>query len=147
MPGNSSPKISTSRARSTVTNVSRSDRLRRVTHRGAGLRSFIADHDPMVGRDPDVHSFSGWQVGRFGITTAPAPPAAGLITTVDSPSGPDLRHGASVRPGCVPAPAARSRLLPSASPRTEDLETRHRSTCAGPPRYRCGTSGSRYARS
>jgi D-arginine dehydrogenase len=64
--------------------------VRRVTHRWAGLRSFVADDNPVVGRDPDVPSFF-WLAGQggFGIMTAPALAriAAGLITTGDSPPG------------------------------------------------------------
>jgi D-arginine dehydrogenase len=70
--------------------------VRRVTHRWAGLRSFVADHDPVVGRDPDVPFFF-WLAGQggVGIMTAPALAriAAGLITTGDSPA--DLSLGGS----------------------------------------------------
>jgi D-arginine dehydrogenase len=57
--------------------------VRRVTQRWAGLRSFVADADPVVGRDPDVPGFF-WLAGQggFGIMTAPALAriATGLIT-------------------------------------------------------------------
>jgi D-arginine dehydrogenase len=48
----------------------RNPRLRR---RWAGLRSFVADHDPVVGRDPAAPGFV-WLAGQggFGIMTAPA---------------------------------------------------------------------------
>ena len=55
-----------------------------IARRWAGLRSFVADEDPVVGRDPDVPAFV-WLAGQdgFGIMTAPALAriAAGLITT------------------------------------------------------------------
>jgi D-arginine dehydrogenase len=54
----------------------------RVTHRWAGLRCFVADHDPVVGRDPAAPGFV-WLAGQggAGIMTAPAMAriAAGLI--------------------------------------------------------------------
>jgi D-arginine dehydrogenase len=62
--------------------------VRRVAQRWAGLRSFVADEDPVVGRDPDVPAFV-WLAaqGGFGIMTAPALAriAAGLITTEGAP--------------------------------------------------------------
>ena len=64
--------------------------VRRVAHRWAGLRSFVADQDPVVGRDPEVPSFF-WLAGQggFGIMTAPALAriAAGLITMGHGPPG------------------------------------------------------------
>jgi D-arginine dehydrogenase len=61
--------------------------VRRVAHRWAGLRSFVADEDPVVGPDPEVPSFF-WLAGQggFGIMTAPALAriAASLITTGDA---------------------------------------------------------------
>lgn len=67
--------------------------VRRVTHRWAGLRSFVADQNPVVGADPDVPSFF-WLAGQggFGIMTAPAVArlAAALITTGRSPPGLNL---------------------------------------------------------
>jgi D-arginine dehydrogenase len=57
-------------------------RAPRVSHRWAGLRTFAADHDPVVGPDPAAASFI-WLAGQggFGIMTAPALAriAAGLI--------------------------------------------------------------------
>lgn len=54
----------------------------RVSRRWAGLRSFVADHDPVVGREPAAPGFV-WLAGQggFGIMTAPAMAriAAGLI--------------------------------------------------------------------
>jgi D-arginine dehydrogenase len=47
--------------------------VRRIRRRWAGLRSFVADHDPVVGRDPAAPSFV-WLAGQggSGIMTAPA---------------------------------------------------------------------------
>lgn len=47
--------------------------VRRINHRWAGLRSFVADHDPVVGPDPAAPGFV-WLAGQggFGIMTAPA---------------------------------------------------------------------------
>jgi D-arginine dehydrogenase len=49
------------------------ERVPRIRHRWAGLRSFVADHDPVVGRDPATPDFV-WLAGQggFGIMTAPA---------------------------------------------------------------------------
>jgi D-arginine dehydrogenase len=61
----------------------------RITHRWAGLRCFVADHDPVVGRDPAAPGFV-WLAGQggAGIMTAPAMAriAAGLILDDRIPS-------------------------------------------------------------
>jgi len=48
-------------------------RIKRVTRRWAGLRSFVADKTPVVGRDPSKPNFF-WLAGQggYGIQTAPA---------------------------------------------------------------------------
>uniref|UniRef100_UPI0015777512 NAD(P)/FAD-dependent oxidoreductase n=1 Tax=Sphingomonas bacterium TaxID=1895847 RepID=UPI0015777512 len=47
--------------------------VRRVAHRWAGLRSFVADRSPVVGRDPVVPGFVWYAaLGGYGIQTAPA---------------------------------------------------------------------------
>jgi D-arginine dehydrogenase len=48
-------------------------RVARVVRRWAGLRSFVADHDPVAGADPAEPRFV-WlaALGGFGIMTAPA---------------------------------------------------------------------------
>jgi D-arginine dehydrogenase len=57
--------------------------VRRVSHRWAGLRSFVADRSPVVGFDPLQPGFF-WlaALGGYGIQTAPALSrlAAGLLT-------------------------------------------------------------------
>jgi D-arginine dehydrogenase len=47
--------------------------IRRITHRWAGLRSFVADRTPVVGFDDKVTGFF-WLAGQggYGIQTAPA---------------------------------------------------------------------------
>jgi D-arginine dehydrogenase len=47
--------------------------VERVTHRWAGLRTFVADRTPVVGFDPDVADFF-WLAGQggYGFQTAPA---------------------------------------------------------------------------
>jgi D-arginine dehydrogenase len=47
--------------------------VRRIARRWAGLRSFVADHDPVIGAAPDAPGFF-WLAGQggFGIMTAPA---------------------------------------------------------------------------
>ncbi len=66
--------------------------IRRLTHRWAGLRSFVADHLPVVGYDPDVEGFF-WLAGQggIGIMTSPAMArlAASLAAREDLPD--DLR--------------------------------------------------------
>jgi D-arginine dehydrogenase len=49
------------------------ERVPRLRHRWAGLRNFVADHDPVVGHDPAAPGFV-WLAGQggFGIMTAPA---------------------------------------------------------------------------
>jgi D-arginine dehydrogenase len=67
--------------------------VRRVAHRWAGLRSFVADQNPVIGSDADAPTFF-WLAGQggFGIMTAPAVARLGaaLITTGHSPPDPDL---------------------------------------------------------
>jgi D-arginine dehydrogenase len=47
--------------------------VRRVKHKWAGLRSFVADRTPVAGFDPDAPGFF-WLAGQggYGIQTAPA---------------------------------------------------------------------------
>jgi D-arginine dehydrogenase len=47
--------------------------VRRIAHSWAGLRSFVADDNPVIGQDPDVESFI-WNAGQggYGIMMAPA---------------------------------------------------------------------------
>jgi D-arginine dehydrogenase len=63
--------------------------VRRIAQRWAGLRSFVADHDPVLGPDPDVPGFF-WLAGQggFGIMTAPAMAtiAASLIRSGEAPA-------------------------------------------------------------
>ncbi len=63
--------------------------VQRVSHRWAGLRSFVADRTPVVGFDPRVEGFF-WLAGQggYGIQTAPAMArvAAALITGQPLPS-------------------------------------------------------------
>jgi len=48
-------------------------RVRRITHKWAGLRSFVADKTPVVGEAPDAPGFF-WLAGQggYGIMTSPA---------------------------------------------------------------------------
>jgi len=67
--------------------------VRRISHRWAGLRTFMADHVPVVGPDPVAPDFV-WLAGQggAGIMTAPALArlAAAYVTTGAPPSGLDL---------------------------------------------------------
>jgi D-arginine dehydrogenase len=67
--------------------------VRRIGHRWAGLRTFVADHVPVVGRDPAVPDFV-WLAGQggAGIMTAPALArlAAACVTGAAPPSDLDL---------------------------------------------------------
>ena len=70
----------------TVDRVERATRfsIRRITHKWAGLRSFVADKKPVVGFDPEVDGLF-WLAGQggYGIQTAPAMArlAAALVTS------------------------------------------------------------------
>ena len=79
------------------------ERSPRIRHRWAGLRSFVADHDPVVGPDPAAPGFV-WLAGQggFGIMTAPALTriAAALILSERMPA--DL--------ACAPAEIGPGRL-------------------------------------
>jgi D-arginine dehydrogenase len=67
--------------------------VRRVHHRWAGLRSFVADRLPVVGFDPRAPGFF-WLAGQggYGVQTAPALSrmAAALVTGRDVPN--DIRQ-------------------------------------------------------
>ncbi|MCC7274007.1 MAG: FAD-binding oxidoreductase [Alphaproteobacteria bacterium] len=67
-------------------------RVRRITHKWAGLRSFVADKTPVVGEAPDAPGFF-WCAGQggYGIMTSPAMGrcVAALATGGDLPE--DLR--------------------------------------------------------
>ena len=86
--------------------------VKRVTHRWAGLRSFVEDRSPVVGYDPRLPGFF-WHaaLGGYGIQTAPAlsQVAAALILgrAVDEDV---LAHGVVVQalaPGRLLQPAGR----------------------------------------
>ncbi len=67
-------------------------KIRRLTHRWAGLRSFVADHGLVIGEEPEAPGFY-WLAGQggYGIQTSPAAGAAlaGLVTRGELP--PSLR--------------------------------------------------------
>jgi D-arginine dehydrogenase len=67
--------------------------IRRLTHRWAGLRSFVADKSLVIGEAGDAKGFF-WLAGQggYGIQTSPAAGAAlsGLVTTGELP--PPLRE-------------------------------------------------------
>ncbi|HEX5796391.1 MAG TPA: FAD-binding oxidoreductase [Geminicoccaceae bacterium] len=67
------------------------ERVPRIRHRWAGLRSFFADHDPVVGRDPAAPGFV-WLAGQggFGIMTAPALAAIGAALILGEEPPADL---------------------------------------------------------
>ena len=63
--------------------------IRRLTHRWAGLRSFVADNSLVIGEASDAKGFF-WLAGQggYGIQTSPAAGAAlgGLVTTGELPN-------------------------------------------------------------
>jgi Glycine/D-amino acid oxidases (deaminating) len=63
--------------------------IRRLTHRWAGLRSFVADKSLVIGEAGDAKGFF-WLAGQggYGIQTSPAAGAAlaSLVATGDLPS-------------------------------------------------------------
>jgi D-arginine dehydrogenase len=85
--------------------------VRRLAHRWAGLRCFVADQSPVVGPDPSAESFY-WLAGQggYGIMLA-APLARGLAGLVESNRLPAdlIAHGATPealaprRPGLRPS--------------------------------------------
>ncbi|MGE0725392.1 MAG: NAD(P)/FAD-dependent oxidoreductase [Alphaproteobacteria bacterium] len=79
-------------------------RVRRITHRWAGLRSFVADKTPVVGEAPEAPGFF-WCAGQggYGIMTSPAMgrAVAGLVADGDLPA--DLRAMGLRREDLAPA--------------------------------------------
>jgi D-arginine dehydrogenase len=65
--------------------------VRRVSHRWAGLRSFVADRSPVVGFDPQQAGFF-WlaALGGYGIQTAPALSRLAASLVREAPLDPDL---------------------------------------------------------
>jgi D-arginine dehydrogenase len=65
--------------------------VRRIGHRWAGLRSFVADHAPVVGPDPEMPAFV-WLAGQggFGVMTAPAMARIAAAQITGEPVGFDL---------------------------------------------------------
>ncbi len=60
--------------------------VRRVKHKWAGLRSFVADRTPVAGYDPDASGFF-WLAGQggYGIQTAPALARTAAALVLDHP--------------------------------------------------------------
>lgn len=56
-------------------------RIRSLTHRWAGLRSFVADHIPVIGYDPDAPGFF-WLAGQGGVGIMTAPATARLAAAL-----------------------------------------------------------------
>jgi D-arginine dehydrogenase len=89
--------------------------VKRVTHRWAGLRSFVEDRSPVVGYDPRVPGFF-WHaaLGGYGIQTAPAlSRVAAALTLGRAVDEEVLAHGVAVQtlaPGRVLRPADRQRF-------------------------------------
>jgi D-arginine dehydrogenase len=65
--------------------------VRRVKHRWAGLRSFVADRAPVAGFDPDLPGFF-WLAGQggYGIQTAPALARTAAALVLGEPVPADL---------------------------------------------------------
>ena len=86
--------------------------IRRLTHRWAGLRSFVADKSLVIGEAGDAKGFF-WLAGQggYGIQTSPAAGAAlsGLVTTGDLP--PLLRKTGPLRRGSLAGPAGDRRQI------------------------------------
>ncbi len=74
--------------------------LRSVQSSWAGLRSFVADRDPVVGawpQHPGFYFFAGQ--GGFGIASAPALAALGAAAVIGGPPPPDIPlHPAALAP-------------------------------------------------
>jgi D-arginine dehydrogenase len=69
------------------------ERVRRINHRWAGLRSFVADRSPVAGYDPMTEGFF-WLAGQggYGIQMAPALARAAAALLLRQPMPDDLRR-------------------------------------------------------
>jgi len=67
--------------------------VRRLVHRWAGLRSFVADRSPVAGFDPDAAGFF-WLAGQggYGIQMAPALARAAAATLMGQPLPHDIER-------------------------------------------------------
>ncbi len=82
--------------------------IRRIAGKWAGLRSFVADGEPVVGHDPQVPGlFWCAAQGGYGIQTAPALARLAAALILDQPRPADLMHH-----GVAPDQLALARLLP-----------------------------------
>jgi D-arginine dehydrogenase len=81
----------------------------RVSHKWAGIRSFVADRSPVVGFDPRQSGFF-WHaaLGGYGIQTAPALSRAAAALLMRTPIAEDLLSF-----GITEAALSPSRLTPS----------------------------------
>jgi D-arginine dehydrogenase len=84
--------------------------IRRISHRWAGLRSFVADRTPVVGFDVKAPGFF-WLAGQggYGIQTAPALSRLAAALASREPIAPDL-----IEAGVTPDALSPARLSPSA---------------------------------
>jgi D-arginine dehydrogenase len=82
--------------------------IRHISHRWAGLRSFVADRSPVIGMDPEIPGFF-WLAGQggFGIMTSPAAARAAAALIVEGALPGDLAALGLTREQLSPARLAR----------------------------------------
>lgn len=82
--------------------------IRHISHRWAGLRSFVADRSPVIGMDPEIPGFF-WLAGQggFGIMTSPAAARAAAALIVEGALPDDLAALGLTREQLSPARLAR----------------------------------------
>jgi D-arginine dehydrogenase len=91
------------------------ERVARINHRWAGLRSFVADRSPVAGYDPQAEGFF-WLAGQggYGIQMAPALARAAAAMVLRQPLPVDLlRQGVTVEALAADRDALRA-AMPSA---------------------------------
>jgi D-arginine dehydrogenase len=90
------------------------ERVRRINHRWAGLRSFVADRSPVAGYDPKTEGFF-WLAGQggYGIQMAPALARAAAALLLRQPMPDDLlRQGLTADAMAADRPALKATKPP-----------------------------------
>jgi D-arginine dehydrogenase len=86
-------------------------KVRRVTHRWAGLRSFVSDRSPVAGFDPQVDGFF-WLAGQggYGIQMAPALARTAATLLLGKPLPDDVQAQGITAADLAPDRAALDRM-------------------------------------
>jgi D-arginine dehydrogenase len=91
-------------------------RVGRINHRWAGLRSFVADRSPVVGYDPQAEGFF-WLAGQggYGIQMAPALARAAAALVLGRPLPDDVQREGVTADALSPGRTALRSTVPASA--------------------------------